>query len=171
MRRTGVRLLASCLLALSLAACGFRPLYAPTEAREQSVIVESFDAIEIAPLPERAGQVLRNHLLDRLSPRGAPDDPAYRLNLRLTEQIQELGIRTDETATRANLRLFADFQLVPAPGGPPLLTGQARSVNSYDVLDSQFATSVSEADARDRGLRELANEIRERLAIYFSRKE
>jgi LPS-assembly lipoprotein len=41
--------------------------------------------------------------------------------------------------------------------------------NSYDLLRNKFATLAAEDDARTRALRELAEEIRTRLAIYFER--
>ena len=78
-------------------------------------------------------------------------------------------MRKDETATRANLTVFAKFSLLDARSNKPLMTGTSRSTNSYNILSSQFATLHSEADARRRALRELADDIRLRLGIYFTR--
>ena len=64
---------------ISLAACGFRPLHAPGAGAEPEVLA----GIEIAHIPDRLGQVVRNHLLDRLTPRGAPAAATYRLAVSL----------------------------------------------------------------------------------------
>ncbi|MCH8036913.1 MAG: hypothetical protein IIC53_07290, partial [Proteobacteria bacterium] len=77
-------------------------------------------------------------------------------------------IRKDETATRANLILSANFTLRDLESGRVLLEGRTSSVNSFNILTNQFATGFSEADARERALRELSDSIRVRLGIYFS---
>ncbi len=171
-RRAARRLGAAALLlgaGLVLSGCGFQPLYAPSAPQAASPI-DRMAAIRIAPMPDRIGQQMHNLLRDRLNPRGQPGDPAYRLDVRLSESRRELGIRKDETATRANLILSARFTLREIDSKRVLLQETARSVNSYNILTSQFATAFSEADARERALRELSESIRTRLAIYFSQE-
>lgn len=126
-------------------------------------------AVRIAPLPDRIGQQMHNFLRDRLNPSGQPRDPAYVLSVSLSEAIEELGVRKDETATRANLTVFATYQLNDAASGKELLKGRNSSINSYNILDNQFATIFSERDARERGLRELSDAISTRLGIFFAR--
>ena len=128
-------------------------------------------AIRISPLPDRIGQQMHNLLRDRLNPTGQPRKPAYVLGIRLSESREELGIRKDETATRANLNLSAQFTLTATGSGGQLYSGNVNSVSSYNILTSPFATGFSEADARARALRELADGIRTRLGIYFSRNQ
>lgn len=125
-------------------------------------------AVRIAPLPDRIGQQMHNLLRDRLNPAGQPRDPAYELRLTLNETKQELGIRRDETASRANLILAATFSLIEVATGEPVLRGRASSTNSYNILSNQFATRYAESNARSRGLREISDDIRTRLGIYFS---
>jgi LPS-assembly lipoprotein len=159
---------AACLLlGLALAGCGFQPLYGRSGPEAASPL-EHMAAIRIAPLPDRVGQQMHNLLRDRLNPRGQPREPAYRLDLELSESRQELGIRKDETATRANLILSARFILREFASDRVLLEGRTSSVNSFNILTNQFATSFSESDARKRALRELSDSIRTRLGIYFS---
>ncbi len=157
-------------IALALSACGFTPLYGGADSQSMSP-VDHMAAIRIAPLPDRIGQQMHNLLRDRLNPIGQPREPVYALGLRLSESRQELGIRKDETATRANLNLSAQFTLSFIQTGDPLYRGHVNSVSSYNILTSPFATGFSEADARSRALRELADGIRTRLGIYFSRRQ
>ena len=159
-----------CLLlgvAVALSACGFKPLYGRSEGQALSP-VDHMAAIRIAPLQDRIGQQMHNLLRDRLNPYGQPRDPAYQLDVAIGEGRQELGIRKDETATRANLILSAKFTLREIESDRVLFKGRTSSVNSFNILASQFATDFSEADARERALRELSDNIRVRLGIYFS---
>jgi LPS-assembly lipoprotein len=133
--------------------------------------VDHMAAIRISPLPDRTGQQMHNLLRDRLNPIGQPREPIYSLQLRLSESRRELGIRKDETATRANLNLSVQFSLNSTQTGGVLYRGSVNSTSSFNILTSPFATGFSEADARARALRELADGIRTRLGIYFSSKQ
>ncbi len=124
-----------------------------------------------APLADRTGQKLHNYLRDRLNPYGQPGDPVYELRLSLREVTESTGIRRDETATRAELTELASFVLVELESGQAVTQGLARSSSAYNILDDSFASSVSAEDARDRALRELAEEIKLRLAAYFSAQQ
>ena len=164
-RRLTAALLAA--MAFGLSACGFTPLYGGADSQALAP-VDHMAAIRISPLPDRTGQQMHNLLRDRLNPVGQPRKPIYALDLRLSESRQELGIRKDETATRANLNLAVQFILSSIQTGQPLYNGKFNAVSSYNILTSPFATGFSEADARARALRELADGIRTRLGIYFS---
>ncbi len=151
-------------MALGLSACGFAPLYGGVDSQAMSP-VDHMAAIRISPLPDRIGQQMHNLLRDRLNPIGQPREPAYALGLRLSESRHELGIRKDETATRANLDLSVRFTLSSTQTGDLLYSGGVKSVSSYNILASPFATGFSEADARARALRELADGVRTRLGV------
>ena len=111
------------------------------------------------------GQQLRNMLAERLSPRGRNERTDYRLTVTLTERKQSLAIKVDETATRANLTISANFKLVALRNSQlGSFNGKAFSTNSYNILESDFATLSAESDARNRALRTLAEEIRIRVA-------
>lgn len=152
---------------LGLAACGFEPLYG-SGANNESV-ASDLAAVRVEPLRDRVGQQMHNLLRDRLNPRGQPSAPDYILQVQLTETLVELGVRRDETATRANLKMNAAFFLRPVGAESALLTGRSSSTTSYDILSNPFATTVSEEDARERALTQVADDIRTRLALYFSR--
>lgn len=151
---------------LPLAACGFTPLYA--EREEGLSASAEMATIRIDPLRDRVGQQMHNFLRDRLNPNGQPISPSYQLSLQITESLSELGVRRDETATRANLRLSTSFLLRDASSGEALLSGRSTSTTSYDILENPFATTISERDARERALREVADDIQTRLAVYFT---
>lgn len=151
----------------ALAGCGFQPLYG--QRSDQAPVSAQLASVRVEPLQDRAGQQMHNFLRDRLNPHGQPISPSYRLQIDLVETKTELGVRRDETATRANLRMVAQFVLLDVPTSAPLLKGRSSSTTSYDILDNPFAATVSEDDARERALREVADDIETRLALYFAR--
>lgn len=157
------------LVAALLSGCNFRPLYGQNSATGGSTFDE-LGTVQIVPLTDRTGQQLHNLLRNRLNPRGQPARPNYFLQVTLRESTRNLALRADETATRADLSLIADFTLRESGSDDIVLNGTSRSVNSYNILNSQYATQVSEQDARERGLREVAEEIRAQVAIFLTRK-
>ena len=66
------------------------------------------------------------------------------------------------------LVISAKFELTDAETEESLLSGTIRSINSYDILDSDFATLSAESDARRRAALDLATEIKSRLGIFLS---
>ncbi len=154
------------LAALLVAAgCGFEPLYGRSTG-----VVEALAGIRIAPIADRQGQILRNHLLLRINPSGPPDEPAYLLEVVLTETREELGLRLDAVATRANLTLEARYRLTATADGRPRAEGSAGARSGYDILDSEYATLKAGDGARRRVLAALADDLTTRLALALRRK-
>lgn len=152
------------VLAAALAGCGFEPLHRTT-ARGSAV--DSLAAIRVEPISDRSGQVLRNYLLDRLSPRGVPARHAYALRVRLQEPRQTLALRRDDVISRVGYSANASFELIDA-AGRRLLTGVSTHTTDYEVTNSEFATLISSQNARDRVLEMVGDDIRNQLAAYFS---
>lgn len=151
---------------LSLAGCGFEPLYGE---KDQGRATEALLAqIAVSPIADRLGQLVRTELVNRLNPRPAPA-AQFSVSVDLSESSQGLAVRRDASATRANLIINAHFTLKAISGGDTLLKGEIQSVNSYDILTSDFATLAAEKDARHRGARDIADGIIDRLSIHMSR--
>jgi len=155
---------------LALAGCGFRPVYAP-EGSGETVAADQLSAVRIEPLRDRAGQQLHNFLRDQLNPKGQPVDPDYKLEVELSQRTEKLAFRQDETATRANIIIKTAFVLRAADDDRVLYAGRASSIHSYNILDEQYPTDVSADDALRRGLREISQDIKLRLAVYFQTAE
>jgi LPS-assembly lipoprotein len=147
-----------------LSSCGLTPVY-----QRQAATGGLSTQIDIDPIPDRGGQLLRNEL-QNLFPRGS-DPAAYRLAVVWRESIDDFGIRRDLTATFARLTVTANYQLwdlrQTTPNAAPVLTGTVRSINSYNILANTFATLTAEDDARAKAGQQLAREIQLRLTAYF----
>ena len=161
---------AALALPLLAAGCTFRPLYRPvgnsTAAPDQQLA-----AIRITPLTDRLGQLMHNALRNELNPRGQPRNPSYRLVLSLSETIDEIAIRRDETASRSDIILVATFQLLREGSDEELLRASSRVTDSFDDLAAAFATEAAEDAARERNVRRLAKQVRLQLASYFASAE
>src|SRR5882724_596135 len=151
-------------LGLLLAGCGYHPLYGQHGADNASV-ADELALIHIEAIPDRTGQQMYNMLRERLNPYGKPEQPKYALSVALTETRENLFLEKDETATRANLTLKASFILRRVDDGTVVATGFSRSIGSYDILSSQFASVVSQEDVRERDARAISDDIRTRLAL------
>ena len=150
----------------TLAGCGFRPLYGGSE---NAAINNQLSAIQIVAIEDRVGQKIHNLLLDRLNPRGRPQSPLYTLSLTAQISKAEFGVTT-EVATRAKLTLSANYFLTDNQSGAILTEGTVRSVNSYNIPDSEFARVAAENDATDRAAREISDEVKTRLSLLFSKQ-
>ena len=171
--RTGRRVLrplAAGALCLALGACGFQRQYA-ARGTEGSPIREEMSHIEIAPIPERTGQLLRNMLLTEFTPLGEPSRPAYRLEVKLSERLDGVTLSRQKTTTRYNYWLNAAFRLRDARTDKVLLADEARALTAFNLAPSEFATTVAADDARRRAAELVGGEIEGRLSAYFSRRQ
>ena len=147
-----------------LSACGFQPVYGTRD--DGARVSNELAAVQVALIADRSGQILRNYLLDGLTPQGQPAQPRYVLSVQLQEPSRELTLRRDDTPTRIGYAIIARYQL--RDGAGRLLLSNATALDSdYEITSSEFATLSSRLDARDRLLQQMSEDIRLQLAAYF----
>ena len=151
------------LLVPLLGGCGLRPMYA---GGASGPVASSLAAISVAPIPERAGSLMRNALIDRLG--GENRQAPYRLEVDLDDDISGFGIRGDRSVTRERRTLRARYRLVQASSGQVLLDATAGSDAGIDVVSSPYATVAAEQTALERLSKVVADQIIARLALYAS---
>ncbi len=164
--RGGRALPALALVLPLLTACGFRPLYG-----EQGVgasVADQMAQVYVMPITDRVGQVLYNELRDRIVPHGEPADPRYVLVVSLGQSYSSAVVRPDATASRVNLTMRAVYVLHDARSRAVLARGVAESVGAYSVRAEPYPTLVARQDVETRVARDLSDEIRNRLAVYFA---
>ena len=155
------RTLALALLLL-LGACGLQPMYA---GGSTGAVASSLGVIRVAPIPERAGWLVRNALVDRLGSE-APD-PAYRLDVELDDDLIAFGIRGDAAVTRERRTLRARYRLVDLETGEVVLDATAGSDAGIDVVSSEYATVAAEQTAQERLAGVIADQMMSRLALFM----
>lgn len=157
-------------IAAATGGCGFRPLYGRQAGPDGEAVTAQLAAVQVKPIRDRRGQLLHNNLLDRLNPEGSAATSLYVLEVSLTEVREELAVRRDETATRANLVLTANYRLRELASNEVVFASVSRATTGFNIVLSEYATLTSQADARRRGLVLLSDEIKSRLALYFNRR-
>lgn len=160
------RPLASLVLLLGLAGCGFQPMYGTSSANPATVA--EMASIQIKPMPERSGQLLYNALMTRLNPKGEPSKPRYQLSVVLTIAEGQVALRKDDTATRDVQAYTANYIL--SQNGVQVAAGVVTQTLSYDFLEQHYANVSAAEDIRRRAAEVLADELRGHLAAYFIRK-
>ncbi len=162
------KIAAAVLAVFLLGACGFQPLYA---TRADGVSLDSrYRDIEIANIPDREGQELRNALIDRLYKNGRPVNAPLLLKIGKLEIVRSgLGIRKDATATRGETEIQTTVTLVDRASDKILLKRTIRASGDYNRLNNQYATVVSERYSTDRVLEDIAEIIMTELALYYNR--
>lgn len=162
------------VLVTLLGACGFRPLYGK-DGEGVASAEQHLARISIKQIKNRIGQQLRNNLLSRLNPKGPPGKPLYSLSIKIGDAVSNLGVKKSAVVTRGNLRVSGNYVLtklyVTTSKGEAIVTvmtsGNVLSTSSYDIPQAQYAALAARKDAQARAVREIADDIRNRLAIYF----
>ena len=156
---------AAILLALTplAAGCGLQPLYADGS---RGAAAQTLAAVEVSPIEGRAGWLMANELRDRLSVAGAVDAaPLYRLEVRLDDRLEGLGLLSDDTIGRERRTLRARYQLVDIASGDIVLDATAGSDAGIDVVSSEYAVIAAEQTALERLAVEVADRVTTRLAL------
>ena len=152
---------AALLLPLMLSACGLHPLYA---GGGNGAVAQGLAAIDIAPIEGRAGWLIRNALSDKLRT-GAGAAVRYRLDVRLDDKVEGLGLLSDDTVARERRTLRARYQLVDLATGKIVLDETAGSDAGIDVVSSEYATIAAEQTALENLAKEVADRIVVRIAL------
>ena len=123
--------------------------------------------VRINPIRDRVGQLLRNALVQRITPKGEPGDPIYTLKIILSENAGDLGYRKDTFATLGSLTLQATVLLQASR--TTLISDTASTVVTFDYLGPRYASVSMERDAEERAVTQLADDIRSRVALAIAR--
>ena len=126
-------------------------------------------AISMNIVPDREGQILRNELIDQMHAHGATT-PKYNLSFAdLIVNVRELDLTKNAEATRSQIIVTTNIYLTDLDTGALLLSRPVKSISSYNVLPSKFATRVTEENARETALRDAARQIVQQLSLFFNR--
>ena len=151
-------------LLLTLGACGLQPMYGGGSSGN---VASGLTTIKVAAIPERAGWLVRNALVDRMG--GESASPSDRLEVDLDDDLTSFGIRGDSSATRERRTLRARYRLVELSTGLVVLDATAGSDAGIDIVSSEYATVAAEQTAQERLAQVIADQMVSRLALFMRR--
>jgi LPS-assembly lipoprotein len=168
MGRAFAFLIVGSLSALS-AGCGFQPLYGPTASG--AALVDVMKTVDIAPVPGRVGQRVRNELIFGTTNGGEAAKPVYRLEIALKESLRNTLVAKTGDPLGQIYELNVEFKLVRVADHKTVLTGYSQASAPYDkagIGGSVFADVRAQRDAQDRAARTISDDLKTRLAAYLS---
>ena len=146
-------------------SCGYEPIYSKNANTNKELL-----SISVQNIKNRPGQILRNTLLNQLNPERERVITKYRLIVEIFESKSSLAYRRDMSATRTDLNVTANYLLKDIKNGEILLKQEAKSISSFDVVESVYATLIAEKDVREKNLKVISNDIYTNLVIFFKNK-
>ena len=145
-----------------LTGCGLQPMYA---GGGDGAVAQGLSTVEVASIEGRAGWLVRNALNDRLGVVGGDAPARYRLDVRLDDQLDGLGVLRDDTISRERRTLRARYQLVDLASGEIVLDASAGSDAGIDVVSSEYATIAAEQTALENLAKDIADRMVTRVAL------
>jgi LPS-assembly lipoprotein len=159
------------LLALggAVAGCGFRPIYAPRSNNPDGSQSE-LATVRIAPMADRAGQLLREELQARFD-HGEALAKHYELVASFGLALDVIGVQQDTSATRLRYVGTSSWSLRSlSPSQAVLTSGSARALDGLNILDQQYFEADMAGETVTRRLANtLADQITIQVAAYFNR--
>lgn len=171
------RLLLVFALAGLTAGC-FQPLYGDQTVTGGSGVRDKMSAVEVAPVVSTAGTRLprvggevRTELMYQLTGGGEANTAAYRLTVYISST--NLQVIADVATARSDVQNYgidAYYKLIEVGTGKQVAAGSTFSRVSYDTPGQQqrFAGVRGLRDAENRAAKVIAENIRSRLASYFT---
>lgn len=170
------KILTTVLLAGTLTACGFEPLYVEKTGGDDlwyynnqydADIVHEMSQIRINTAGGRMGQMIKNELIDMFNPYGAPKDAKYFLKIEApVARTKQQALRDDITATREKVTYIVKYELWSKKKGM-LVKGKSTTILSYDLLDNPYSTTMDKKKIKKDGAKIIANDIALRVGAYF----
>lgn len=148
----------------TLTGCGYRPLYGDSGTGISASA--ELAALEVAGQRTRSGQLVRNEVLSGVKSGSA--QPRYRLDMVVTEKTVDVAEASSVDVERKRFRLAVEYTLTELTSGEAVSSGRSFSDVSYDRLGEPVADRQAQASAMERAARELGQDLRIRLAAYFS---
>jgi LPS-assembly lipoprotein len=148
---------------------GFHPLYATSPLVGGSATAAKLASLEVAPIPSRVGQRLRNELIFQTTGGGNEAlSPAYRLEIVVTESISATLVQVNGNSSGSIYNLNAKFRLVRIADKSVALQGESNGRIMFERFESVYSNVRARKEAEDRAATTVAEDLKSRLAAYLS---
>lgn len=145
---------------------GFRPLYAPSSSGVG--VQEKMATVDVAPIPSRIGQRIRNELIFQNTGGGAPSPKAYRLEIAIKQSLGTTLVKSTGESLSQVYNLDATFKLIRISDKALVLQGSSFARAEFERFQQVFANVRATEDAENRTARQIADDLKTRLAAFLS---
>ena len=157
------------LLAPALAGCegGFRPMYA-SAAFGGNNLDQKLAQVDVATIPGRVGQRIRNELIYQNTGGGERQSPVYKLEVATRENITSTLVRNDGEAASQIYSIDAAFRLTDMRTKTIVLEGVSYNRAGFERFTSIFSNVRAREDAENRAANAVAVDIKTRLSAFLA---
>jgi|SRR5581483_17862 len=171
-------LAASPLPMLTACSGGFQPLYATTP--NGVGLQDRLAQLDVAAIPGRVGQRIRNELIFQSSGGGELAPPTHRLEVSINESVLTTLVKPNGDSAGQIYALQANFKLINIKTKQVVLQGTSHGRAAFERFTNTSTTTPNEAyqwtysnvrardDAENRAARVVADDLKTRVAIYLS---
>ncbi len=158
------RLVAGFLLAASLSACTFQPLYAPSASVDGDLVTE-LSQVNVKQVDTRVAQQVRNHLIFILGAGNYSPDQRYDAHLQITSFERRTSSQTSLSDTTAGfITVTARYTLIDTQTQKRIAGGNRKASSYFDRTSQIFANQRAVRDAENRASKEVAEKLRHAIA-------
>ena len=174
----GLALILLLAAAPGLAACegGFQPLYG-VSAWGGSRVQERMAQVDVAAIPGRVGQRIRNEQIFQNTGASEPPPPTHRLEVAIKETVISTLVRPDGSSAGETYLIEASFRIIKISDKKVVLQGNSHARAAFEryttntvPAGSTFTYSNVRAreNAENRAARVIADDLKTRVATYLS---
>jgi LPS-assembly lipoprotein len=166
--RVGLVVIAA--LAIGLSGCGssgFQPLYATGSNGERAE--DRLAQLDIAPIPGRVGQSIRNELLFDKSGATGGQPATKRVEIKLTESIFTTLADTKGDSAGQTYQVEAVYRIVNLETSKVETEGRSVARANFERFQSIYSNIRGRENAESQAARVIARDLKTRLAVHMSR--
>ncbi len=169
-RRSRLACVAVLALGAALAGCGnggFQPVYGVNAATGERNSTK-LRSVDFAPIPGRVGQRIRNELIFDRNSTGDAGPTTSRLDVTVSESVLTTLVNTRGDSSGQVYQLEARYKLIDMATKKTLFEGRSLGRAAFERFETGYANIRAREDAENRVARSVADDIRLRLAAYFT---
>lgn len=156
-------------LGTGVAGCaggGFQPLYG--SLGNGGSVEQRLAQVEIAPIPGRGGQRIRNELIFKTYGGASPQPARYKLEIAIKESAATTLVLRDGNSAGQIYQIDAKFQLIDIASKKVMLEGNSQARANSERFANVFSNVRSADDAQDRAAKTIATDLKARIAGFLS---
>lgn len=166
-RAQAIAIAFAALLAGCASGEGFQPMYGPTGSGVG--LQDKMSAIDIATIPSRVGQRIRNELVFQSTGGGVAAKPEFKLEITIKESLGSTLVKSSGEALSQIYNLDANFKLTRMSDKKVLLQGASHARAGFERFQQIYSNVRAREDAENRAAKTIADDLRTRLAAAISR--